>query len=1068
NLHETLYGYDELNRLLSTADALNGVTSTTYDALGNRLTARDANGHTTLYRYDALNRLVETVDPLGNRWRTEYDALGNVIATVDANGNRTTFEYDILNRLVRQTDALGGVTRTTYDAVGNQLTVSDANGHTTTTAYDALNRPISVTDANGNATTTTYDEVGDVIATTDGLGSTTRYAYDELNRLVSQTDPLGNITRYAYDAVGNRRDSIDAAGAVTHFEYDDLNRLTAVLENYRPGFLTNAETNVRTEYSYDAVGNRLTIRDGKGNVTRFEYDELNRLEREVDPLGNATAYTYDAVGNRLSLSDAAGFTTSYGYDEANRLLTIDYPAPDPDVTFTYDALGNRATMQDGVGTTVWSAYDALNRVLAVTDPFGGTVRYSYDRVGNRTRLTYPDGKVVSYAYDPADRLIRVTDWDGQATSYTYDAADQLASIGRPNGVATGAAYDPAGRLLELRHTRGEELLSSFAYRYDAVGNRAQAVEIVRQPAIAPVGPYRVYLPLVMAGGPGSDGGLRIDYRYDALYRLTAADYTSGEIFHYSYDAVGNRLTQETRKGINRYVYDAANRLTSVDPAQNGGANGGVAFVWDANGNLLSDGVSAYTYDHANRLSSTVHGPTSYAFTYNGLGDRLRQTVDPAQNGGANGGVATSYALDLNAGLTQVLADGANTYLYGLGRIGEEQPGGWQYHLGDALGSVRQLADSSASITLARSYEPFGSVLSSNGDASTAYGFTGEWTDATGLVHLRARYLDPALARFLTRDAWAGASTSPATLHRYAYAHNNPLLNTDPSGLLCVAGFSWGPGRSCTPEEIEHWARNYQAAADLFGTLGGATTQATANFAAGFFREFVDVLAVIPVISLSRCLIESIRGSEYTYSQFLNERNPYYNAGRWIGRGTAAAMGAAEIGLALVGVGGGTTISLSGIGAAIGIPTLAGSIALGGHGALVLVAVAGHNTLDPLPPLVYAATGGGGGGSSYGTRAEREALARRVASETGGTEALAQGDGWRVTIPRAAPGRRNIVIRIMNSGGVRGEPYFRVSVDGKGALALDGSWSSSPLLTHHALTPDSLDIIKRLVQIARIK
>ena len=44
---------------------------------------------------------------------------------------------------------------------------------------------------------------------------------------------------------------------------------------------------------------------------------------------------------------------------------------------------------------------------------------------------------------------------------------------------------------------------------------------------------------------------------------------------------------------------------------------------------------------------------------NGLGDRLAQSVD---------GVVTRYMLDLNAGLTQVLSDGTNTYLYGLSRI----------------------------------------------------------------------------------------------------------------------------------------------------------------------------------------------------------------------------------------------------------------------------------------------------------------------------------------------------------------------------------------------------------------
>jgi hypothetical protein len=48
------------------------------------------------------------------------------------------------------------------------------------------------------------------------------------------------------------------------------------------------------------------------------------------------------------------------------------------------------------------------------------------------------------------------------------------------------------------------------------------------------------------------------------------------------------------------------------------------------------------------------------------------------------GVTTSYSLDLAGGLTQVLADGDSTYLYGLGRIGEEGAGGWQYHLQNTM------------------------------------------------------------------------------------------------------------------------------------------------------------------------------------------------------------------------------------------------------------------------------------------------------------------------------------------------------------------------------------------------
>ena len=125
-----------------------------------------------------------------------------------------------------------------------------------------------------------------------------------------------------------------------------------------------------------------------------------------------------------------------------------------------------------------------------------------------------------------------------------------------------------------------------------------------------------------------------------------------------------------------YAYDVANRLIGVD---------GVPYRWDATGNLFDDGSGDYRYDHANRLEDfeqpAGEDELEFAFAYNGLGDRVVRDVT---------GPHFTYTLDLEAGLTQVLSYGTNAYLYGVGRIGEEQPGGWQYHIGDALGSVRQV------------------------------------------------------------------------------------------------------------------------------------------------------------------------------------------------------------------------------------------------------------------------------------------------------------------------------------------------------------------------------------------
>jgi RHS repeat-associated protein len=141
-------------------------------------------------------------------------------------------------------------------------------------------------------------------------------------------------------------------------------------------------------------------------------------------------------------------------------------------------------------------------------------------------------------------------------------------------------------------------------------------------------------------------------------------------------------------------------------------------------------------------------------------------------------VPTQYTLDLAAGLTQVLDDETNAYLYGVGRIGEEQPDGWQYYLGDALGSVRQLTDEAGEITLAKSYLPYGEAIDEVGSAASTYGYTGEWVDEyTNLVFLRARWYAPETGRFTQIDP------SRQERNLYLYTNSNPVNHTDPTGLF---------------------------------------------------------------------------------------------------------------------------------------------------------------------------------------------------------------------------------------------------------------------------------------------
>ena len=85
------------------------------------------------------------------------------------------------------------------------------------------------------------------------------------------------------------------------------------------------------------------------------------------------------------------------------------------------------------------------------------------------------------------------------------------------------------------------------------------------------------------------------------------------------------------------------------------------------------------------------------------------------------------------------------------------------------------------MTSTYTYDAFGPVRAHTG-ASTEWSYTGEQNDPNGLEYLRARYYDPAIGRFLSRDPWPGSVFSPQSLNPYAYVLNNPCNLIDPWGL----------------------------------------------------------------------------------------------------------------------------------------------------------------------------------------------------------------------------------------------------------------------------------------------
>lgn len=101
---------------------------------------------------------------------------------------------------------------------------------------------------------------------------------------------------------------------------------------------------------------------------------------------------------------------------------------------------------------------------------------------------------------------------------------------------------------------------------------------------------------------------------------------------------------------------------------------------------------------------------------------------------------------------------------------------------DGIGSVRTLTDESAAVTDTYAYTAFGELLSHTGTDPQPYAFAGEPYDFNARFYYnRARWLDPAVGRFISSDSFDGIAEDPTSLHKYLYVAGHPLDATDPTG-----------------------------------------------------------------------------------------------------------------------------------------------------------------------------------------------------------------------------------------------------------------------------------------------
>ena len=178
-----------------------------------------------------------------------------------------------------------------------------------------------------------------------------------------------------------------------------------------------------------------------------------------------------------------------------------------------------------------------------------------------------------------------------------------------------------------------------------------------------------------------------------------------------------------------------------------------------------------------------------SFTYNGDGQRVQKQDSTGTTNHVWDG--QNILLETNASNIIQVVYTLEPLLYG-NLISQSRSGVDSFYLFDALGSTRQLANPSGSVTDVYSYDGFGDSLASSGATTNPFRYIGRlgyyYDPDPQTYHVRSRVYQPANGRFLSRDRTNRyarqvllAAPLIAPRNRYAYADSNPLSYVDPSG-----------------------------------------------------------------------------------------------------------------------------------------------------------------------------------------------------------------------------------------------------------------------------------------------
>jgi RHS repeat-associated protein len=487
--------------------------------------------------------------------------------------------------------------------------------------------------------------------------------------------------------------------------------------------------------------------------TRFTYDANNRRTTQTRPEGERTTYFYNEINQVRSVVYGGGHQVEYRYNGLGLPDTVKYYGPsasnlaDKTVRYDYDVNGNLLSYTDGT-TSADYLYDDLHRKISETVHYPHFSKtYTVDFPDNwHIDFTGPDGVTVTSSYDAGMRLSEISVPGAGSFDFTnYDWA-RPQTITLPTNTTIHKSYDALMRTtgILVQDSAATQLMSR-TLSYDKVGNL-----LAKQ----------------------TEHGL-YSYSYDELNRLTDALNPGLPDEHFTYDPLGNRLTDNGVSGP--LSYNRNNELTSL---------GGVTLSYDDNGNMVANnwpGIEQrYVYDETKRLKQIKDptGAVTAEYYYDPFGRRLWKEVDGAR----------TYFMYSGEGLIAEFDDnGTQTrgYGYAMGSTWTTNPlwlkegGDYYFYLNDHLGTPQKIIDAAGEVVWAARYDSFGNAIIDIDTISNPLRFPGQYYDEeSGLHYNWNRYYDPFLGRYIQSDPLG----LDAGINFFVYAGNRPLTVIDPWGL----------------------------------------------------------------------------------------------------------------------------------------------------------------------------------------------------------------------------------------------------------------------------------------------